>query len=666
MSYQVLARKYRPQVFTDVVGQQQVLKALTVALDQNRLHHAYLFTGTRGVGKTTIARILAKSLNCDKGITSNPCGQCQACSEITEGRFVDLIEVDAASRTKVEDTRELLDNVQYAPTSGRFKVYLIDEVHMLSTHSFNALLKTLEEPPEHVKFLLATTDPQKLPITVLSRCLQFALKNMKPSDVVEHLGRVLDVENVSYEEAALWMLARSAEGSMRDALSLTDQAIAMGDGKVSLADVSDMLGTLDRGKVIELADAVLNEQFADIMRMVDLFNAQNTHFDRLLVDLLELFHQLALQQWSGYLSESSDPEGQWVCATAAQHTSEKIQLYYQVLLVSRRDLPLNPSPKQGFEMTLMRLLSFQPPGVPMGHYVSPGQMQGQPTNGFTSLTGGGTVKKPEAVEGRQVHLEQLKSNFEKPVPTQHKIEPKPISPLSETVSLNHVRNDTRPLSDPPQSTPSKDEASVLTSMTPTFSEVDDRYNGHKGVQPATDNEIVDKVAPALDHKHASLPKVDISGKSGGSLNNHATSLDALEACLSQPSEAWPEFFDVLNIEGLTRSLFENACLDRIEEGTWHFTMAADHVQWMSDAHLQKVEQALSSLLIEHSYKQSVKVKVNEGSMHFPTPADFRAQKRAEKQKMAESAIMDDPNVKQMLAVLDAQVIPGSLKPIDED
>lgn len=256
MSYQVLARKWRPAKFQEMVGQEHVLKALVNALDDDRLHHAYLFTGTRGVGKTSIARLFAKSLNCETGVSSTPCGECSACREISEGRFVDLIEVDAASRTKVEDTRELMENVQYAPTHGRFKVYLIDEVHMLSTHSFNALLKTLEEPPPHVKFLLATTDPQKLPVTILSRCLQFNLKNMIPERIVEHLCHVLTAESIPYEEPALWLLARSADGSMRDALSLTDQAIAFGAGSVVEADVRAMLGTIDQRLVYRLVDSL--------------------------------------------------------------------------------------------------------------------------------------------------------------------------------------------------------------------------------------------------------------------------------------------------------------------------------------------------------------------------------------------------------------------------
>ena len=296
MSYQVLARKWRPRTFREMVGQEHVLQALVNALDHNRLHHAYLFTGTRGVGKTTIARILAKCLNCESGVSSEPCGQCTACVEISENRFVDLIEVDAASRTKVEDTRELLENVQYAPTRGRYKVYLIDEVHMLSNHSFNALLKTLEEPPPHVKFLLATTDPQRLPVTVLSRCLQFNLKNMNPERIVQHLQFVLDKELVPFEESALWLLGRSADGSMRDAMSLTDQAIAFGSGKITETEVRAMLGTIDQGAINTLMTALANLDGKALLAAVEQLSEQSPDYAGVLAELLTLLHRIAIAQ----------------------------------------------------------------------------------------------------------------------------------------------------------------------------------------------------------------------------------------------------------------------------------------------------------------------------------------------------------------------------------
>lgn len=363
MSYQVLARKWRPKVFREMVGQEHVLQALINALDHNRLHHAYLFTGTRGVGKTTIARILAKCLNCEQGISSEPCGTCSACKEISEGRFVDLIEVDAASRTKVEDTRELLDNVQYAPTRGRYKIYIIDEVHMLSSHSFNALLKTLEEPPEHVKFLLATTDPQKLPVTILSRCLQFNLKNMSAERIVTHLQHVLSKELVAFDDAALWLLARSADGSMRDALSLTDQAISFGNGKVAEVDVASMLGTIDQRLIQQIVEAFIAEDGATLLTCVAQFAEQSPDYNSALSELLALLHRIAIAQALPEALDNSYGDKAQILDYALKLAPEDVQLFYQTALVGRRDLNFASSARAGFEMTLLRMLAFRPQGV---------------------------------------------------------------------------------------------------------------------------------------------------------------------------------------------------------------------------------------------------------------------------------------------------------------
>ncbi len=356
MSYQVLARKWRPRTFSELVGQEHVLRALTNALDSDRLHHAYLFTGTRGVGKTTLGRILAKSLNCEQGVSSTPCGECTACREIDEGRFVDLLEVDAASRTKVEDTRELLEHVQYTPTRGRYKVYLIDEVHMLSAHSFNALLKTLEEPPPHAKFILATTDPQKLPVTILSRCLQFNLKCLSPEQIAQHLGEVLAAEGIEAEAMALKRLARAASGSMRDALSLLDQAIAFGGGKVLDADTRLMLGDLERRDVAGLLRALAADDGEALLAKIDELAAQGLDFNQVLAELIALLHAIAVAQvvpdWGG-----DDAE---VAELAGQLAAEDVQLYYQIGLLGRRDLPMAPDPRTGFEMVMLRMLAFRP------------------------------------------------------------------------------------------------------------------------------------------------------------------------------------------------------------------------------------------------------------------------------------------------------------------
>jgi DNA polymerase III subunit gamma/tau len=359
MSYQVLARKWRPATFEQLVGQSHVLQALTNALSQQRLHHAYLFTGTRGVGKTSLARLFAKGLNCDTGITATPCGQCASCVEIAQGRFVDLIEVDAASRTKVDDTREILDNVQYRPTRGRFKVYLIDEVHMLSRSSFNALLKTLEEPPEHVKFLLATTDPHKLPVTVLSRCLQFNLKSLTQDEIASQLAHVLVQERVPFDEQALTLLAKAAKGSMRDALSLTDQAIAFGAGNVRLPQVQAMLGSIDEQQVLALLAALCRADVPGLMQTTEGVLAYGADPEEVLRSLLELLHQITLTQFAPAAAQLSLYSAQ-ITAFANELSPEQVQLYYQLLLSGRKDLPHAPDPKSGLEMALLRAVAFVP------------------------------------------------------------------------------------------------------------------------------------------------------------------------------------------------------------------------------------------------------------------------------------------------------------------
>ncbi len=359
MSYQVLARKWRPRDFGSLVGQEHVVRALRHALEQQRLHHAYLFTGTRGVGKTTLARILAKCLNCETGITPQPCGKCSACLEIDGGRFVDLLEVDAATNTKVDEMRQLLETAQYAPTRGRFKVYVIDEVHMLSTSAFNAMLKTLEEPPQHMKFILATTDPQKIPVTVLSRCLQFNLKQMPPRAITEHLARILELEKMPFESEALPLIARAAAGSMRDALSLLDQAIGHGGGKVAAQAVGEMLGAIDQGYLLRLAECVAAGDAAGALAVADDMQARSLSFDGALADLASLFLRMALAQTVPAALEDF-PERSRIEALARGLDPESVQLYYQIALQGREDLPLAPDEHAGFAMTVLRMLAFRP------------------------------------------------------------------------------------------------------------------------------------------------------------------------------------------------------------------------------------------------------------------------------------------------------------------
>ena len=360
MSYQVLARKYRPKSFQTLVGQDHVVRALTNALEQQRLHHAYLFTGTRGVGKTTLARILAKSLNCEAGITATPCGVCNACNEIDRGRYVDLIEVDAASNTQVDAMRELLDNAQYAPTSGRFKVYIIDEVHMLSKSAFNAMLKTLEEPPAHVKFILATTDPQKVPVTVLSRCLQFNLRQMAGTSIIGHLQNILAQENIPFEATALHLIARAANGSMRDALSLTDQAIAYGGQTVNELEVRAMLGAIDQSYLYALLNALLANDGKALIAQAKMMEERSISFEAALNDLALLLHQISMAQTVPDSIADDLPERIQLLDLAKNISAENLQLYYQISLLGRRDIGLAPDEFAGFTMSLLRMLAFTP------------------------------------------------------------------------------------------------------------------------------------------------------------------------------------------------------------------------------------------------------------------------------------------------------------------
>lgn len=399
MSYEVLARKWRPKSFDELIGQSHVVRPLVNALDSDRIHHAFLFTGTRGVGKTTVARILAKALNCEKGVSSHPCGECGSCIEVDEGRFLDLIEVDAASRTKVDDTRELLDNVQYAPTCGRYKVYLIDEVHMLSSHSFNALLKTLEEPPPHVKFLLATTDPQKLPVTILSRCLQFGLKCLSLEAITDQLKKILEAENIGYDQASIELLARAADGSMRDGLSLLDQAIAFGAGTVREAEVREMLGTIDQSIIDKLLTALGSDNAAGLIAAVSEVSEYGGDYGAVLDSLLLDLYHISLAQIDNKLVDESLASSVHLQTFAETLSPENIQLYYQIGLHGKRDLYLAPDPKTGLEMTLLRMLAFKPAEARKSDTTIKTEIK---TDKSASATGSKEVVRPEPEQAQVV------------------------------------------------------------------------------------------------------------------------------------------------------------------------------------------------------------------------------------------------------------------------
>ncbi|KTS78022.1 DNA polymerase III subunit gamma/tau [Pseudomonas oryzihabitans] len=651
MSYQVLARKWRPRSFREMVGQTHVLKALINALDNERLHHAYLFTGTRGVGKTTIARILAKCLNCETGISSTPCGTCSVCREIDEGRFVDLIEVDAASRTKVEDTRELLENVQYAPSRGRYKVYLIDEVHMLSTHSFNALLKTLEEPPPHVKFLLATTDPQKLPVTILSRCLQFALKNMPPERVVAHLQHVLAAESIPFEDDALWLLGRAADGSMRDAMSLTDQAIAFGEGKVLAADVRAMLGTLDHGQVYDVLHALLEGDGRAVLEAVRHLAEQGPDWSGVLAELLNVLHRVAIAQVLPDAVDNGQGDRERVLTLAQALPAEDVQYYYQLGLVGRRDLPLAPDPRHGFEMVLLRMLAFRPAGVALperpalkttGASPATADSDSRPVAAAAPVPVApapvAAAPQPPApvtppVSNTTLIEEPVDLPWEEPAPEANKAAPAPPAPLAAPTApaVPHV-----------EATP---VATVIADV-PADTSGDD-LDGDEEPPPAEDyyevglDDYLDTLGePAVDNIAETASTVAVQPATGLAAD-------------------WQTLFPELKLGGLTASIAANCTLVAVEGDRWHLHLDPAQSALFNANQQRRLNDALSQ-----QQGRPITLEVTIQTPEQETPAQAAARRRAERQREAEQSIQDDPLIRQMIQQFAATVRAGTIEPVD--
>ncbi|MFG9646338.1 DNA polymerase III subunit gamma/tau [Pseudomonas aeruginosa] len=674
MSYQVLARKWRPRSFREMVGQTHVLKALINALDNQRLHHAYLFTGTRGVGKTTIARILAKCLNCETGVSSTPCGECSVCREIDEGRFVDLIEVDAASRTKVEDTRELLDNVQYSPTRGRYKVYLIDEVHMLSSHSFNALLKTLEEPPPHVKFLLATTDPQKLPVTILSRCLQFSLKNMPPERVVEHLTHVLGAENVPFEDDALWLLGRAADGSMRDAMSLTDQAIAFGEGKVLAADVRAMLGTLDHGQVYGVLQALLEGDARALLEAVRHLAEQGPDWGGVLAEILNVLHRVAIAQALPEAIDNGQGDRERVLALAQALPAEDVQFYYQMGLIGRRDLPLAPDPRSGFEMVLLRMLAFRPadadgaPRTPLKDLgiskattdpanspvagaaspapvaaVAPAPVVAAPVEAPAAPPAAPSAP-PAAVEARVAEAvveepaaaaEVVDLPWEEPAPS---LEPEPEpEPLAVEA-------------------PSAPPAVAVEAVVETVLEA---LPAALPVAPDEQDEQDDEPPPADDYYEVdmdTLAYLDAAPEPDVVVVEEP--LPAAKPATGLAAE-WLELFPRLGLGGLTASIAANCTLVAADGDHWHLHLDPGQSALFNATQQRRLNDALNQHL-----GRTLKLEVTLQKPEQETPAQAAARRRAERQRAAEASIDADPLVRQLREQFAAVVRDGTIEPLE--
>ncbi|RLT99297.1 DNA polymerase III subunit gamma/tau [Ketobacter sp.] len=655
MSYQVLARKWRPKTFREMVGQEHVLKALINALDHGRLHHAYLFTGTRGVGKTTIARILAKSLNCETGISSEPCGQCSACQEINDGRFVDLIEVDAASRTKVEDTRELLENVQYAPTRGRYKVYLIDEVHMLSGHSFNALLKTLEEPPEHVKFLLATTDPQKLPITILSRCLQFSLKAMTPERIVGHLKKVLEAEMVEFEEPALWQLGRAADGSMRDAMSLTDQAIAFGSGKVVEADVRAMLGSIDREYVFGIVEALAQNSAEQLLQRVADMAEQSPDYMGVLADLISTLHRMAVAQIAPDAVDDSDGDRARVLECSARFAPEQLQLFYQTALLGRRDLPLAPDARSGFEMTLLRLLLFKPVGVlpaggggaAPGKSASPAVAAGHPSSHPATT--------PEAPAQRQAtdmparssaraedHLSQMRAALANPAPG--KAHPEEVPPWESATAVSAPELAVKPVPIPAPASPPQPAAPAKAEPQAAADTVAGKGKPSASEPPASETTVA---SPALSSEAEPAPAAEATPK-------HKTRVIQL-------GDEWADLVGVLELDGPVRNFARNCSLESTEEGRWTLAISPRFQALYKEENRDLLAQALSA-----NAGRSITLRVEVAEPGKPTPDQLLARYKQQRKEQAIALMQEDAFVQDLQNLFGATLDLNSVLPVDDD
>ena len=680
MSYQVLARKWRPRSFGEMVGQTHVLKALINALDSQRLHHAYLFTGTRGVGKTTIARIIAKCLNCETGITSTPCGECSVCREIDEGRFVDLIEIDAASRTKVEDTRELLDNVQYAPSRGRFKVYLIDEVHMLSSHSFNALLKTLEEPPPYVKFILATTDPQKLPATILSRCLQFSLKNMTPERVVEHLSHVLSVENVPFEDDALWLLGRAADGSMRDAMSLTDQAIAFGEGKVLAADVRAMLGTLDHGQVYDILHALIEGDAKTLLEAVRHLAEQGPDWNGVLSEILNVLHRVAIAQALPEGVDNGQGDRDRVLALAQALPAEDVQFYYQMGLIGRRDLPLAPDPRGGFEMVLLRMLAFRPADTedaprqslkpvgisqatvdsansvaaapvvapaPVAPVVAPAPVPAAEPEPVTSVV----VPEPEPVAIEEVVDLPWNDPIEPEVVQQPAVEPV-LETSGEQPELPPM-----PMPTPDSVVPDAPDAPEWAAAPipePSVAQVDAATPGmDPDDEPPLDEDYIE---PDMDSAYSYLDDLasEHTAEPAPEPEPEPAAMPATGLALQ-----WLELFPKLPVSGMTGSIAANCTLIAADGDKWLLHLDPAHSALFNATQQRRLNDALN----QH-YGRTLTLSIELIKPEQETPAQAASRRRADRQREAEESIHGDPFIQQMMQQFGAVVRHDTIEPVE--
>ncbi len=643
MSYQVLARKWRPRNFNELVGQEHVRQALTNALDNDRLHHAFLFTGTRGVGKTTIARILAKSLNCEQGIGSTPCGECPTCVEINEGRYVDLIEVDAASRTKVDETRELLENVQYAPTRGRYKVYLIDEVHMFSNSSFNALLKTLEEPPPHVKFLLATTDPQRLPATILSRCLQFNLKRLTLALIHDHLAKILGEEGIAFDTPALTLIARAADGSMRDALSLLDQAIAYGGGALREDEVRTMLGSIEQHHVIELLERLADNDASALLQRTAQLAEQSPDFAGVLAELTSTLHRIALAQAAPEAIGDEQGDREAVLSLAGQLAPEDVQLYYQIALIGRRDLSLAPTPRGGFEMVLLRMLAFRPDGSEAGAPPRGTAKQASPRPAATTPAS-------QAAPAKEAPAGSVRETPPAAAPAGD--DPRRAAIDSVLSQLRGKGGEPPARAEPPSrpAAPREPQTAARTATAPAPT----------GEEPPP---LVDDVPPMPDYLHEAIPAAhETTAAADATPVETRTTTEPAPAAAPEDipaADEWETLVGSLGLNGVNLQLAMNCALKLRQGNHFELAIAPSHAQLLSKPREDLLREAVKRQLGDDA---SLSISVEECSA--ASPATRQKQRQAARQRQAEVSIEQDRTVQALRETFAAQVNPGSVQPID--
>ena len=681
MSYQVLARKWRPKTFADVVGQQHILTALANGLRENRLHHAYLFSGTRGVGKTSIARLFAKGLNCVNGVTAEPCGVCEHCKAIEEGNFIDLIEIDAASRTKVEDTRELLDNVQYKPVLGRYKVYLIDEVHMLSRHSFNALLKTLEEPPEYVKFLLATTDPHKLPVTILSRCMQFHLKALEQSQIAEHLGYILNQEQIPFESLALDKLASTAQGSIRDSLSLTDQAIAMSNGNVTLNIVNEMLGLLDETQAIEIIYALQQGNGEKLMQVVSEVANKAGDWDELLREVAENLHKIAMQQ---LLPQASLTEADHIGFLAKHIAPQDVQFFYQVVVSGRKELSLAPTARMGAEMVLLRALAFHPKFIAQPLNLENSTKESSLKNTSSAVenrvkssgqTASVAIEMPVVSQAIKAHYQDRKKSTTnetvaksaQPQSTQS-AEPLVSSPVLGALNgLDQL--DAMPTSPSQEKKKSERLAQHSSEKLSALSHASDTLDAKSAVENPNESESEENDSDGLgedyrwEWSNPELAYVEQGPKpsdiKAAILQDITPELQQKIVHLTEEQDRWAQLIEQSGVENLTKEFALNTFIWTESEDSLKLGVRSSHAHLNQDKHCKLLQQALSHVL---GKAIALTVEINDDEQYV-TPTDYRRKIYAQLREQAKQDLLQDQKLQLLEREFDCSVDVKSIRPV---